>query len=58
MNKSECIEFYFIFPVYVIELALKLSPLPLSVQRKELKDAESLYQQIRQCLEKGHLHST
>ncbi len=38
----------------MIELALKLSPLPLSVQRKELKDAESLYQQIRQCLEKGH----
>ncbi len=39
--------------MYVIELALKMSPLPLSVQRKELKDAESLYQSLRICLEKG-----
>jgi hypothetical protein len=39
--------------VYVIELALKLSPLPVSVQRKELKDAEALYQQVRHCLEQG-----
>ena len=40
--------------MYVIELALKFSPIPLSVQRKELKDAESLYQNIRQSIEKGH----
>jgi len=39
--------------VYVIELALKLNPLPVSVQRKALADAESVYQQIRQCLEQG-----
>jgi|TARA_B000000441_G_C21607014_1_gene269342 hypothetical protein len=39
--------------VYVIELALKLSPLPVSVQRKELADAETIYQQVRQCLQKG-----
>ncbi|CAI8164843.1 MAG: hypothetical protein AB8A46_00725 [Prochlorococcus sp.] len=39
--------------MYVIELALKLSPLPVSVQRKELKDAEALYQQVRHCLEQG-----
>ena len=36
--------------VYVIELALKLSPLPLSVQRKDLKDAQSLYKHVCQCM--------
>ncbi len=40
--------------MYVIELALKLNPVPLSVQRKNLRDAESLYQKVRQCLEKAH----
>ncbi len=39
--------------MYVIELALKFSPFPLSVQRKELVDAEALYQKVCQCLEKG-----
>ncbi len=39
--------------MYVIELALKLSPLPLSVQRKELRDAEALYQRVRKCMETG-----
>ncbi len=39
--------------MYVIELALKLSPFPLSVQRKDLRDAEALYKQLRMCLEKG-----
>tara|TARA_Y100001968_G_C19351666_1_gene714975 strand:+ start:339 stop:602 length:264 start_codon:yes stop_codon:yes gene_type:complete len=36
--------------VYVIELALKLSPFPLSVQRKEFDDAQSLYNQIRDSM--------
>ena len=39
--------------MYVIELALKLSPLPLSVQRKKIGDAQSLYNKVRQCMEKG-----
>ena len=39
--------------MYVIELALKLSPLPLSVQRKNLEDALSLYQKVRNCMERG-----
>ncbi len=39
--------------MYVIELALKMSPFPLSVQRKELRDAQSLYNQVRECLLKG-----
>ena len=39
--------------VYVIELALRMSPVPVSVQRKEHVDAESLYQQIRKALGNG-----
>ncbi len=40
--------------MYLIELALKLSPLPLSVQRKELNDAKSLYNYIKDSLAKGN----
>ena len=39
--------------VYVVELALRMSPMPISVQRKESGDAESVYQQVRQTLEQG-----
>jgi len=39
--------------MYVVELSLKLSPMPLAVQRKELADAEALYSQVRGCLENG-----
>ena len=39
--------------VYVVELALRMSPMPISVQRKESRDAESVYQQVRQALEQG-----
>ena len=39
--------------MYVIELALRMSPVPVSVQRKEHGDAEALYQQIHQALESG-----
>ena len=40
-------------PVYVIELAIKMSPMPVSVQRKEQAAAEALYQQVRQTMEQG-----
>ncbi len=40
--------------MYLIELALKLSPLPLSVQRKELEDAKKLYYSLKSALESGH----
>ena len=39
--------------MYVIELALKLSPMPLSVQRKKLGEAQSLYQKVRQAMDRG-----
>ena len=37
--------------MYVVELSLKLSPMPIAVQRKELVDAQDLYGQILQALE-------
>jgi len=40
-------------PVYVIELALRMSPIPVSVQRKERDAAEAVYQQVRTTLEQG-----
>ncbi len=40
--------------MYIIELALKLSPFPLSVERKELSKAQSLYNQVRESMAKGH----
>ena len=42
--------------MYLIELALKLSPIPLSVQRKELGDAKSLYLSIKESLKKAGLY--
>ena len=39
--------------MYLIEIALKLSPIPLSVQRKELDDAKNLYEFIKNALDKG-----
>ncbi len=48
-NEQVLAEFF----VYLIELALKFSPFPLSVQRKNLGDAQALYNKVRQCMEKG-----
>ena len=39
--------------MYVIELALRMSPVPVSVQRKERGRREALYQQIRQAIEQS-----
>ena len=41
-------------PMYVVELSIKLSPMPLAVQRKDLSDAEALYHHVKGCLESGH----
>ncbi len=32
---------------------MKFSPLPLSVQRKKLGDAQALYRKVCQCIEQG-----
>ena len=39
--------------MYVVELSLKLNPMPVSVQRKEQGDAEALYGQVRHAMESG-----
>ncbi len=39
--------------MYVIEIALKLSPLPLIVQRKDFHQAELVYKTIREAMGKG-----
>lgn len=39
--------------MFVIELSLKLSPMPISVQRKELEAAQSLYQEVRNAMQHG-----
>ena len=40
--------------MFVVELSIKLSPMPVAVQRKEQADAEVLYQQVKQAMESGH----
>jgi hypothetical protein len=39
--------------MYVVELSLRLSPMPVAVQRKELSAAQALYGEVRQALENG-----
>jgi hypothetical protein len=39
--------------MYVIELSLRLSPMPIAVQRKELEGAQALYGEVRRALEQG-----
>ena len=39
--------------MYVIELALKLSPFPLSVQRKDIREAQELYSKVSKCMEQA-----
>ena len=39
------------FSMYTIEMTLRGTPMSLSVQRKELEDAQTLYQEILQALQ-------
>ena len=39
--------------MFVIELSLRLSPMPIAVQRKEVDAAHALYNEVRQALEQG-----
>lgn len=36
--------------MFTIDLMLKFTPMPISVQRKEEADAETLYQKIREAM--------
>ena len=40
--------------MYCIELTIKLSPIPLVVQRKEHADAQRLYSEVVDSLQKGN----
>ena len=40
--------------MYNIELIIKLSPLPLTVQRKKDEDAKKLYSEIIDVMQKGN----
>ena len=40
--------------MYVIDVTLKNNPLSLSVERKQLEDAEALYKQILEALRSGY----
>jgi len=40
--------------VYCIELTIKLSPMPLVVQRKEHEDAQRLYSEVVDSIKKGN----
>lgn len=39
--------------MYVVELSLRLTPMPISVQRKELEAAEGLYEELGRAIESG-----
>jgi hypothetical protein len=39
--------------MHVIELIIKNTPMPLSVQRKSLEDAKTVYQEILTAIESG-----
>ena len=39
--------------MFVVELSLKLSPMPVSVQRKDLHAATALYDDIKRAMESG-----
>ena len=40
--------------MYCIELTIKLSPLPLIVQRKEHGDAQRLYSEVKDSIQKAN----
>ena len=40
--------------MFVVELSLRLSPMPVAVQRKDRESAMALYGEVRQALESGH----
>jgi hypothetical protein len=39
--------------MYVIEIVIKSTPMPMSVQRKTVEDAKSVYQQVLSALRSG-----
>ncbi len=40
--------------MHIIELSLKLTPVPLSVQRKSLEDAQGVYDKVLEAMRSGN----
>jgi hypothetical protein len=40
--------------MYVVELSLRLTPMPIAVQRKDQEAALALYREVRQAIESGY----
>lgn len=39
--------------MYIVEISLKLTPMPFSVQRKVVEDAQDLYDRILEAMKSG-----
>ena len=39
--------------MHIIEISLKFTPMPMSVQRKEAEDAEAVYKQVLEAINTG-----
>ena len=39
--------------MHIIEISLKFTPMPMSVQRKEAEDAEAVYKQVLEAVNSG-----
>jgi hypothetical protein len=40
--------------MFTIDLVIKYTPMPLSVQRKTQEDAEAVYKQVQTAMQTGH----
>ena len=40
--------------MFIIDLSLKLTPMPMSVQRKSAEDAEAVYRQVLEAMRTGN----
>ena len=43
--------------MYSLELSLKYSPFPLSIQKKEYDDVKRIYDEIKNCMNDNHNNS-
>ena len=43
-----------VMDMFVVELSLKLSPMPVSVQRKSIESAQALYAEVRRAMESSN----
>ncbi|MEY2978740.1 MAG: hypothetical protein ACO31I_07610 [Prochlorotrichaceae cyanobacterium] len=39
--------------MYIVEISLKMTPMPFSVQRKAMEDAQSVYDRLLEAMQSG-----